>query len=206
LGPIRVLHQIFAETKFRVSCSGEKAARNLSCNITTPGPLTAPARWVPPTPPSKPLVPRPQPQPQPEDLHLPNNGTLQTPQNCSDISFTHPDWVVNNFEFHSHGSGGTDIVNLNISLTSRPTGVRALCQWESGTAITANGESLLLSCSVDPANIPDGSDSRFKALFNLSEKSLSVQQEWVCGDLSGGSYLYVGGLYSPLTFVLYFSD
>ena len=178
----RVLHQTFAEADFQISCSGQKSLKTLTCNVTTAGPITAEARWIPPSPPSTPLIPRPT-----EPQTLLNDAP--TGQDCNNVSFTHPDWVIENLELVRLAGGKVDnaATSFSLALTSRATGVNAICMWNSSTssatAIGEGGSFLLASCSPTSSN-PDGSKSQFLVRFNFIEESLTVQQEWVCSEIS----------------------
>jgi len=147
-----------------------------------------------------PLAPRPT---KPQDFDALKNGGLEVSQNCSDISFTHPDWIVDDFEFQSRDYGGSDIevVSANLSLTSKPTGVRALCRQDGVTGASGQRKSSVdFSCSLSSGGITDESDSTFEVSFNLSDNTVNVQQAWICHDVSASGFSYVKG---PLFFHAY---
>jgi hypothetical protein len=162
------------------------------CNMTTPLPVTINARWMPPTLPSAQLVPRP--------MMTPNTNAsrgLNPPpvQDCTDMSFTHPDWVLDNVVYVSGQQPMRPNIktsSFNFTLTSRVTGVRMLCQWEGALGdetFVADKGLMLLACSSSQGG-PDLFRSRDKVVseYSMALRQLRIRHEWICGDIQGSHF------------------
>jgi hypothetical protein len=162
-----------------------------ACEITTPLPLTTPARWTPPTYPAAPaqLVPRPSPPYVSQGMNPPPE------RDCTDMSLTHPDWTIDD-AVYVPGPSSNDVsdTNFSLKLTSRATSVRVLCQFGGNATGTGAATVMRLSCSQAGLNqsAPDlfRSQPVFALEYRPNEKSIRIQHDWVCGDTEG-KHVYV---------------
>jgi hypothetical protein len=96
------------------------------------------------------------------------------------MSFTYPEYVLDNFRYIVGREKA-----LNISLTSRATGMTATCSGD-----VAGAQDLVrLACTASP-NPDAGSDdlpdrSTIAVEFDPGNKVLQISHSWICGDTKG---------------------
>ena len=189
-------YQAGLSADFNASCPLREAA-NLAYACTV---VTAPSiktaytpKWSPNQ--TEPLVPRPL-EATPEER--PN---LAPARDCTDMSLTHPDWVVEDGAIYVPNLPGTNLTTstLNFTIASRPTGVQYFCFFGGNNTNVVNTgfEYLQLLCRQPPGSAPDPSRTSLAARFRPVNRQLSVSQAWICGDPEG-SYLCVVSTH-PLT-------
>ena len=158
--------------------------------MSTPLPVTVNAKWTLPTLPSNRLVPRPT---RPSDTNTSRGLDPAPAEDCTDISFTHPDWVLDDI-FYIPGPKPTkpDVktTSLNFTVASRATGAQAHCRWEGALKdhmFSSDRGVMVLVCSSSPQNISNAFRSRdnFTADYYMDGRELTLRQDWTCGDTQG---------------------
>src|ERR1700759_5393595 len=92
------------------------------CNITTQFPITLDnVTWKVPVHSTK-LIPHPSVSP---PIKAPSPPFPS--EDCTDRSFTYPNWLVKNFYFEPLSGGGIPSANLVFTMTSQATEVSVLC-------------------------------------------------------------------------------
>ncbi|KAK1751131.1 hypothetical protein QBC47DRAFT_464326 [Echria macrotheca] len=196
----------------RLACparNGSATGERIQCNTKTPGSLRAdytPKYDASLTPV---LIPSPfDPPPAEEGLHP------APPRDCTDLSLTHPDVIVEDgvlLQIGPQGRSGTNMTghSLQLNLTSRVTGVSHSCRWgEAWNQTEISGDrnlTLVLRCTPPPAAPPDPFGSVFSMTFAPSTGSATIRHWWQCGDM-GGTYSRRYGTYALYTMPLYCLD
>ena len=159
------------------------------CNVTTPLPAIVKPLWVPPGSPY-PGTPRLAP-------HLsaaPTSRGISPPpsRDCTDVSFTYPDWTIHDFTYKEPASpDNPTTASLDMSLTSRATGVRVRCRWGAEYNVTERWAVVVdyiiipVCAPEDKTSDPLNSNSTFALRHDTVNKMLYIQQDWVCGDVAG---------------------
>jgi hypothetical protein len=166
---------------FNLSCPsrGEITLGSQQCNVTLPNTLKTDytPNWFPNQ--TQPLLPHPLGPPAPEE----RPGTAPS-RDCTDMSFTHPDWTVDDLTYIPNPPGTTVNATIaNLTLTSRATGLKQFCRWGGDVLASQNGELRMACSQVDSG--ADTSNTLYVVRFRPSYRDLSVQQDWVCGDTQG---------------------
>ncbi|KAK0619640.1 hypothetical protein B0T14DRAFT_603396 [Immersiella caudata] len=149
------------------------------CNVSSTSPITVKGEWygrgaLPRTPQ---LAPRPSPPPPPA------RGLSPPPaKDCTELSLTHPEWGLNSFSaLPAIRPGEERTARVNLTITSRASGVRAECKFDENSKNDLG--TLYLDCTLRPSN-PE-SRSKFTILYYETFRRLSIEEEWVCGDTNG---------------------
>ena len=190
----RAPYQASAETFLDVTCPAIGwRSQPEACTIKTQLPVRAKARWLPrgtlyPNTPM--LAPKPSPSVTPKGLDPP------PARDCTDVSLTYPDWFLHDFTYvQPTVANDPETASLNFSLTSRATGVRVHCYWGKAVGVTGRDHKVgdyFMWPGCDPEGTepdPFRSQTVYTMGYNRDSRTLSVRQEWVCGDTSG-RYLY----------------
>ena len=178
----------------RLACparNGSALGERIQCITTTPGSLRAdytPKYDASLTPP---LMPWPfDPPPAEEGLHP------APPRDCTDLSLTHPNVIVEDgvlLELGPQGRGSSNMTgnSLQLTLTSRVTGVSHWCRWGSAwnhTQISGyQNLTLALRCTPPSEAPPDPFGSVFTMEFTPSTGRATIRHRWQCGNV-GGTY------------------
>jgi len=124
--------------------------------------------------------------------------------NCADLSFTYPNWVVDNLTYIPNAAGtNLSTTVLNFTVISRATGSQHLCYWAGNTSRMTSSEFQLDCKPVNPST-KDSSQTMYSNRFHPTAKQITLRQDWVCGDPQGGySRKYQAfKLYTPPLFCL----
>ncbi|KAK3339805.1 hypothetical protein B0T25DRAFT_636249 [Lasiosphaeria hispida] len=191
----------------RLACparNGSATGELIQCNTTTTGSLRADYTPKYNASETSPLVPwRFDPPPAEDGLHP------APPRDCTDLSFTHPDVIVENgavFVIGPQGRGSSMGHSLNLNLTSRVTGVSHSCCWgEAWNNTEVYQTSLVLRCAPLPNALPDPSVSTFRMEFTPLTSRAVIQHWWGCGDAKG-TYSRRYRTYALYTMPLYCLD
>ncbi|KAK0726001.1 hypothetical protein B0H67DRAFT_551424 [Lasiosphaeris hirsuta] len=152
----------------------------VSCNITSQ-PVTIKAQWIPRGtlfPGTPRLERRPTTPPTSRGIDPPPS------RDCTDVSFTYPDWTLNDFTYKQPVSWDNPAAtaSLNLSLTSRATGSRVRCRWGADAGVTewwpiVSDFTMIPLCT---AEVPDPlhSNGVFLVRFNTVGKMLHLEQSW----------------------------
>jgi hypothetical protein len=148
------------------------------CVVSNGIPLAIKSQWQPTgiLPDTPRLIARPNPP-----MKSPKGLDPPPPKDCTDISFTHPDWELSDFFYVPTTTGGVyETGRLNLSLTSRATGARFTCHFVAEGAKAGQG--------WPPVACPQqavGQESRslFTVWFDSGPRELYVQEQWTCGDV-----------------------
>lgn len=136
-----------------------------------------------PQDPPEPLVQRPSGPPIAEER--PNPPAAE----CADVSLTHPNWVVEDIVyFPNYPRVGADGQTLNLTITSRATGVTQRCYWGWDNVKTEYlWYGLKLACQPLDGAPTDLSRTVFDITFWSEGISynLWIRQNWMCGDKKG---------------------
>ena len=175
------LYQSRMEFFLDVTCplTGQADVTN-SCQVSTPTPLNIKSQWQP----TGPLPGTPRLTPKLTPPVPPARGLSPPPTtDCTDISFTHPDWELSAFSFlEQDDRWRLERASLDFTLQSRASGARVVCRFGGDRVATDNGDMLPL-CTPEPAQ--PGSRSSFETRFQWQGRSLETWERWVCGDVHG---------------------
>jgi len=165
-------------TRFTGSCPAREMASvpYVCSNITTsPAVNTTLTRQLT-SEKTGPLVPHPLAAPA-ED-----RPQLVPTQDCTAMSLSYPDWVVEDGATYvpSSSKASLDTTMFNVTVTSRATGITNYCVW--------NGARQWLTCRPLAGALQDASQTSFQIYFNVDSRELSINQNWTCGD-TGRTYL-----------------
>ncbi|KAK3348678.1 hypothetical protein B0T25DRAFT_608834 [Lasiosphaeria hispida] len=179
-----VYRAIAGASKFNGSCPLRQAANTpYVCNATTTPGMTSrlTPRWL--SNHTEPLVPHPLTSPPEERVELP------PPRDCTDMSLTYPDWVIEEGATYVPSLPKTSIntTTLNFTITSRPTGTQHFCFWGGNNTeiIPQNMDLMVLRCRPLSGAPLDPSSSWFGVGFWSKSRELLVEQSWSCGDTRG---------------------
>jgi len=113
------------------------------------------------------------------------------PQDCTELSFSYPDWTVHDLTYVQPVSwdNAAATASFNTSISHRPTGVRWRCQWGAEAGVTerwafVSEYYMLPVCKIEGVD-PLNSNSSLLVRFNANTKSITVDQSWRCGDTAG---------------------
>jgi len=159
-----------------------KRGSTVPCSVTQPAMVKA--QWIPRGtlfPGTHHLEPRP--------TLPPVTGGISPPpsRDCSDVSFTYLYWTIHDFTYQDPRSWDNPAAtaSLNISLTSRVTGVCVRCQWGQGVGVAEYSNNTMIPVCAPEVPDPLHSDSTFLLRFNTVAKTVSIEQRWVCGGTAG---------------------
>ena len=182
--------------EFNVSCPREGPSGDLyDCNVTVPTPVIINSQLGLAGLPNgtQALVPRPIGAEQVPDVRNPTD--LLPSQDCTDMSFTHPDWTMEDDAIYIPNAPGTDLNSSSLSFTisSRATGVKAFCTWGGNhTALQWDNRlgwgsrtTFVMECLLAAGSALDPSRSVFSVEYTSAQKILRIQQDWICGDTQG---------------------
>ena len=184
----REAYQARADVFLDIVCPGVgKRDTAVPCYITSQ-PLMIKTQWIPRGtlfPGTQQLEHRPTPPPATRGINPP------TSRDCTDVSFAYPDWTLNDFTYRQPISWDNPAAtaSLNLSLTSRATGLRVRCRWGADVGITENwavvSEYTMIPMCTPETPDPLHSNSAFSMRFNAVGKLLYLERSWMCGDTAG---------------------
>ncbi|KAK3381155.1 hypothetical protein B0H63DRAFT_560892 [Podospora didyma] len=186
------VYQSRAQIFLNITCPDKPGNHTptVPCIVATQQPLAVKAQWLPrgTTYPGMPqLIPHPSERPSQ------NTTGLDPPPSadCTDVSFTYPDWTMHSLEYRPPPAGGdSKNSSLDISLSSRVTGIRLRCRWgpEVGVFETwAAGDYYIIPACVPVSgtDVLGNSRSTMQVLYNRVTKELWMRHDWTCGDTKG---------------------
>jgi hypothetical protein len=158
-----------------------------SCYISTQLPLKVDGTWVRIAPLEGRVRNRPTPTNQ---TQTPISSPLPA-LDCTDMSFTHPDWLIENFFYAPQFTSGNTTVQavINFTATSRATTARIECHWPGEEPLIVPHTYLSrMDCYM--AGFPNGTDpfqsnSTFDVSFDERSNEMEIRQSWTCGDSEG---------------------
>lgn len=169
--------------RFTVSCPS-KNTTSINCNMTTPSRLqsdftlpwnanqTTPLRSLPIVGPAE---------------QRPQAGVPSL--DCALNAFTHPDWTIEEGATYIPSPPGGKLadITLNLTITSRVTGIQHLCRWGGDHKAVDWYGNPQLSCALPAGAAFDASLTSYIMVFFPDKRTLRIDQRWVCGD-SAGTY------------------
>jgi hypothetical protein len=173
----RRMYQTFTKVPIEIQCSFDQATDDSQpCSYNLAGDVNT--TWEPPQVSPLSLHPRP----------LANNtydltsGPVPS-QDCTDLSFTHPDWLVDGLTYiKAQNERELTGIRLNFTVTSRVTQAIAFCSLKRKQAEGNKTDQVVqLSCGIT-GNSANESDSIFEASFDADQDLLSISQTWTCGE------------------------
>ncbi|KAK5655144.1 hypothetical protein OQA88_6043 [Cercophora sp. LCS_1] len=181
-GPYPQVYQSHVEITLNVTCPASGRADVASpCVVSNALAPDIKAQWQPTGP--LPGTPRLDPKP---TASVPAARGLSPPpaRDCTDISFTHPDWDMSGFSFiQQEDQWEYRKAKLNVTLHSRASGARYFCRFGDDIVETVDGEMVAL-CTP----LPDGSPNTSLKLtvhYLWQSRALIISEDWVCGDIDG---------------------
>lgn len=180
-----VYRVISGTSKFNGSCPSQQTPNTTyACDVTTSPGMTSSLtpKWLRNQ--TESLIPHPLTSPAEERVDLPPT------RDCTDMSLTYPDWVVDNAIYVPNlPKTSINTTMLNFTITSRATGAQQFCSWGGNNTevIRENMDLMPLRCRPLPGALEDPSQSSFGAGFWSKSRELLVRQSWICGNI-GGTY------------------
>jgi hypothetical protein len=168
---------------------GSAPGERIQCITSTPGSLRADYTSKYDAGLTPPLTPWPfDPPPAEKGLHP------TPPRDCTDLSLTHPNVIVEDgvlLQLGPQGRAGSNTTghSLQLTLTSRVTGASHSCRWGSAwnhTQIVGyQNLTLALRCTPPSEAPPDPFDSVFTMEFTPSTGRATISHRWQCGNVEG---------------------
>jgi len=183
-----LIYEAEARVSFNASCpllsTNLKPESTTVCNITNGSfPAAVRATWRPPVH-STGLIPRPV----AARAHSDHPSTAPS-KDCTDMSFTHPDLVIDDFYYVPSASSSEwnmTAQDFNFTMTNYATGTRSLCQTKHAFSHVQRGVDVDCSTILTPQNDAFLSHSTPRdGLFLLDSHELWVGEAWTCSDASG---------------------